>query len=129
MPWLSGFGMCLALGYLMKRIEAIVRPTKVNDVYKALELVGHPGLMISEIEGHGIEKGVEQQVRGKTYKVDLITKARIELVVPDDEAEKIVAAIQKAALTGHIGDGKIFVHPVEDAVRVRTAERGDAAIR
>ncbi len=113
----------------MKRIEAIIRPAKVNDVYKALEQVGHPGLMISEIEGHGIEKGVEQQVRGKTYKVDLITKARIELVVPDDETEKIVTAIQKAALTGHIGDGKIFVHPVEDAVRVRTAERGESAIR
>jgi len=85
--------------------------------------------MISEIEGHGIEKGVEQQVRGKTYKVDLITKARIELVVPDDETERIIGAIQKAALTGQIGDGKIFVHPVDDAVRVRTAERGDAAIR
>jgi nitrogen regulatory protein P-II 1 len=113
----------------MKRIEAIIRPTKVNDVYKALELVGHQGLMISEIDGHGIEKGVEQQIRGRTYKVDLITKARIELVVPDTEIDKIVAAIQKAALTGHIGDGKIFVHPVDDAVRVRTAERGEAAIR
>ena len=113
----------------MKRIEAIVRPSKVGDVYKALEAVGHPGLMISDIEGHGIEKGVEQHVRGKMYKIDLITKARIELVVLDDEAERIVAAIQKAALTGQIGDGKIFVHPVDDAVRVRTAERGDAAIR
>jgi len=113
----------------MKRIEAIIRPSKVNDVYKALERVGHPGLMISEIEGHGIEKGVEQQIRGKTYKVDLITKARIELVVSDEEAERIVMAIQRAALTGHIGDGKIFVHPVDDAVRVRTAERGEAAIR
>ena len=90
---------------------------------------GTRGLMISEIEGHGIEKGVEQHVRGKTYKVDLITKARIELVVADSEADKIVMAIQKAALTGHIGDGKIFVHPVDDAVRVRTAERGEAAIR
>ena len=113
----------------MKRVEAIVRPGKVNDIYRALEQVGHPGLMISEIEGHGIEKGVEQQVRGKTYKVDLVTKARIELVVPDDEADTIVMAIQKAAVTGQIGDGKIFVHPVEDAVRVRTAQRGEAAIR
>ena len=113
----------------MKRIEAIVRPTKVNDIYRALEEVGHPGLMISEIEGHGIEKGLEQRVRGKTYKVDLITKARIELVVADEEADKIVGAIQKPALTGQIGDGKIFVHPVDDAVRVRTAERGNAAIQ
>jgi len=110
-------------------IEAIVRPAKVNDIYRALEQVGHPGLMISEIEGHGIEKGLEQQVRGKTYRVNLITKARIELVVNYDETDKIVGAIQKAALTGHIGDGKIFVHPVDDAVRVRTAERDDAAIQ
>ena len=113
----------------MKRIEAIVRPTKVNDVYTALERVGHPGLMISEIEGHGVEKGIEQQVRGKMYKVDLITKARIELVVEDEEVERIVSAIQKAAFTGKIGDGKIFVHPVDNAVRLGTAERGDAAIR
>ncbi len=113
----------------MKRIEAIVRPGKVTDVCRALEQVGHPGLMISEIEGHGIEKGVEQQVRGRTYRVDLITKTRIELVVPDDETDRIVTAIQKAAQTGQIGDGKIFVHPVVDAVRVRTAERGDSAIR
>ena len=107
----------------MKRIEAIVRPTKVNDVCAALEQVGHPGLMISEIEGHGIEKGAEQKVRGKTYKIELITKARIELVVQDGETDRIVAAIQKAAFTGNIGDGKIFVHPVDDAVRVRTCRR------
>ncbi|MGA2766362.1 MAG: P-II family nitrogen regulator [Spirochaetia bacterium] len=113
----------------MKRIEAIIRPAKVNEVYKALEEVGHPGLMISEIEGHGVEKGIEQQVRGKMYKVDLITKARIELVVEDEEVERIVSAIQKAAFTGKIGDGKIFVHPVDNAVRLGTAERGDAAIR
>jgi nitrogen regulatory protein P-II 1 len=113
----------------MKRIEAIVRPTKVNDVYAALEEVGHPGMMVSEIEGHGKTKGIEQQVRGKTYRVDFITKARIELVVEDAEVNDIVSAIQKAAFTGQIGDGKIFIHPLEDAVRVRTAERGIAAIR
>jgi nitrogen regulatory protein PII len=79
---------------MMKRIEAIVRPAKVNDVYKALEQVGHPGLMISEIEGHGIEKRVEQQIRGKTYKVDLITKARIELVVSDDEVDNAPSTMQ-----------------------------------
>ena len=113
----------------MKRIEAIVRPTKVNEVYAALELVGHPGMMISEIEGHGKTKAIEQQVRGKTYKVDFITKARIELVVEDAEVNAIVSAIQRAACTGQIGDGKIFVHPIDDAVRVRTAERGISAIR
>jgi nitrogen regulatory protein P-II 1 len=113
----------------MKRIEAIVRPTKVNDVYAALERVGHPGMMVSEVEGHGRTKGIEQQVRGKTYKIDFITKARIELVVEDAEVNGIVSAIQTAACTGEIGDGKIFVHPIDDAVRVRTAERGIAAIR
>jgi nitrogen regulatory protein P-II 1 len=113
----------------MKRIEAIVRPTKVNEVYAALEQVGHPGLMISEIEGHGRTKGIEQKVRGRTYKVEFITKARIELVVEDAEVNDIVSAIQNAAFTGQIGDGKIFVHPLDDAVRVRTAERGIAAIR
>jgi nitrogen regulatory protein P-II 1 len=113
----------------MKRIEAIVRPTKVNEVYAALEQVGHPGMMISEIEGHGKTKGIEQTVRGKTYKVDFITKARIELVVEDAEVNDIISAIQKAAYTGQIGDGKIFVHAIEDVVRVRTAERGVAAIR
>jgi nitrogen regulatory protein P-II 1 len=113
----------------MKRIEAIVRPGKVNEVYAALEQTGHPGMMISEIEGHGKTRGIEQQVRGKTYKVDFITKARIELVVEDAEVNGIVSAIQKAACTGQIGDGKIFVHPIDDAVRVRTAESGVAAIR
>ena len=112
----------------MKRIEAIVRPSKVGDVCAALEKVGHPGIMITEIEGHGTQKGVEQLVRGKTYKVDLMTKARLEVIVKDGESERIIKAISDAAYTGKIGDGKIFVHPVDDAVRVRTAERGDAAI-
>ena len=113
----------------MKRIEAIIRPTKVNDVYLALEKVGHPGMMVSEIEGHGKTKGIDQMVRGKTYHVDFITKARVELVVEDADVSGIVSAIQKAAFTGQIGDGKIFVHPIDDAVRVRTAENGVAAIR
>ncbi len=113
----------------MKRIEAIVRPAKVSDVYAALENVGHPGMMVSEIEGHGKTKGLDQQVRGKTYHVDFITKARIELVVEDAEVNGIVEAIQRAAFTGQIGDGKIFIHPIDDAIRVRTAEKGVAAIR
>jgi nitrogen regulatory protein P-II 1 len=84
----------------MKRIEAIARPSKVNDVYAALERVSHPGMMVSEIEGHGKTKGVEQQVRGKTCKVDFIAKARMELVVEDAGVNDIVSAIQKAVLTG-----------------------------
>ena len=112
----------------MKRIEAIVRPGKVGDICAALELAGHHGVMITEIEGHGIQKGVEQQVRGKTYKVDLLTKARLEVIVKDSETDSITQAIAAAAYTGNIGDGKIFIHPVDDAVRIRTAERGDIAI-
>jgi nitrogen regulatory protein P-II 1 len=112
----------------MKRIEAIIRPAKVGEVCAALERIGHPGMMISEIEGHGKQKGIEQQVRGKTYKVDFITKARIELIVNDADVEKIVAAVRPAAVTGQVGDGKIFIHPVEDAIRLRTNERGESAI-
>ena len=113
----------------MKRIEAIVRPTKVADICAALEKVNYPGLMITEIEGHGKQKGVEQQVRGKTYKVGLMTKARIEVVVKDSDAEAIVNTIRETAFTGKVGDGKVFISPVDDAVRIRTGERGDSAIK
>jgi nitrogen regulatory protein P-II 1 len=112
----------------MKRIEAIIRPAKVGDVCVALETIGHPGMMVTEIEGHGAQHGVEAQVRGKTYKVHLMTKARIEVIVADKDVDRTVAAICKAAHTGKIGDGKIFIHPVENAIRIRTAESGEAAI-
>ncbi len=112
----------------MKKIEAIIRPTKVGDVCSALDMTGHPGIMITEIEGHGKQKGIEQKVRGKTYKVDLITKARIEVVVKDSDVDNIVKAIREAAFTDQVGDGKIFIYPVTDAVRIRTAERGDIAV-
>jgi len=112
----------------MKKIEAIVRPAKVGDVCNALDSVGHPGVMITEIEGHGKQKGIEQEVRGKMYKVDLLTKARLEVVVKDTDVSKIVEAIRKAAFTGNVGDGKIFIYPVENAVRIRTAEQGDIAV-
>ena len=112
----------------MKRIEAILRPAKAGEVIEALAKIGHPGLMVTEIEGHGKQKGVEQVVRGKTYKVDLLSKTRVELVVKDEDVERTLEAIRKAAFTGEIGDGKVFVHPVEDALRVRTNERGEAAV-
>ena len=112
----------------MKKIEAIVRPIKVGDVCSALEKIGHPGLMISEIEGHGKQKGLEQELRGKTYKIDLLPKARIEVVVNDDDADTTVKAIREAAFTGKVGDGKIFIYPVGDVVRIRTAEQGDIAV-
>jgi nitrogen regulatory protein P-II 1 len=113
----------------MKRIEAIVRHAKVAEICAVLEKVEYPGLMITEIEGHGKQKGLTQQVRGKTYKVGLMTKARIEVVVKDSDVEKIINAIQETAFTGKEGDGKIFISPVDDAVRIRTKERGESAIK
>jgi len=112
----------------MKRIEAIIRPDKLSSVFNALKKLGHPGVMISEIEGHGNQEGLNIQVRGNTYKVDLIPKARVELIVKESELETIVKAICDATFTGEIGDGKIFIHPVDDALRVRTGERGEIAI-
>jgi nitrogen regulatory protein P-II 1 len=112
----------------MKRIEAIIRSGKVSDVTEALEEVGVPGIMISEIEGHGRQGGVEDTVRGKKYKVELLIKAKIDVVVKDSEVDKVVSAIREAAVTGKVGDGKIFIHPVENAVRIRTNDRGDEAL-
>ena len=112
----------------MKKIEAIIRPTKVGDVCDALGKVGHPGLTITEIEGHGKQQGVEQQFHGKTYKVELITKTKIEVVVKDQDVDKTIKAIKEAAFTGAVGDGKIFISPVENAVRIRTSEQGEIAV-
>jgi nitrogen regulatory protein P-II 1 len=112
----------------MKKIEAIVRPDKAGDVVKALDAVGHPGMMISEIEGYGKQHGKEEKVRGKKYRIDLITKTKIEIIVKDSDVKKLVNAIKEAAITGEIGDGKIFIHPVDDAIRVRTGDKGDEAI-
>ena len=112
----------------MRRIEAIIRTGKVSDVSAALNKVGYSGLMISEIEGHGKQKGLEEEVRGKTYKVDLLTKARVEIIVKDDDVENIVKAVRDAAQTGKIGDGKIFVSSIEEAVRIRNGDRGETAL-
>jgi nitrogen regulatory protein P-II 1 len=112
----------------MKKIEAIIRPAKIGDVCDALNKVGHPGIMITEIEGHGKQKGIEQEFRGKTYKTELLTKAKIEVIVNDQDVDKIVKTIREAALTGKVGDGKIFVYPVDNAIRIRTDEKGEAAV-
>ena len=112
----------------MKKIEAIIRPAKVGDVCAALDKIGHPGIMITEIEGHGRQKGIEQEFRGKTYKTELLTKAKIDVIVKDADVDKTIKAIRDAALTGKVGDGKIFVYPIENAIRIRTAEEGDIAV-
>ncbi len=107
----------------MKKIEAIIRPAKTGDVYDALGNAGCPGLMISEIEGQGRQKGVEQEFRGKKYRTELLTKAKIEIVADDEDVDRIVAAIQKAAMTGKEGDGRIFVYTIENTVQIRTGQR------
>jgi len=112
----------------MKRIEAVIRPNSLQDVLDALGEIGHPGIMVTEIEGHGKQKGISQQWRGQEYKVNLLPKVKIEVVVTDKDVEEIVKAISKVTKTGQIGDGKIFISDMVDAVRIRTGERGDPAV-
>jgi nitrogen regulatory protein P-II 1 len=112
----------------MKKIEAIVRPAKVGDVCDALNKLGHPGIMITEIEGHGKQKGIEQEFRGKTYKTELLSKAKLEVVVNDGDLDKTIKAIREAAFTGKVGDGKLFIYSVDNAIRIRTDEQGEAAV-
>lgn len=113
----------------MKRIVAIIRPEKLDEVRTALDQVGCSGIMISEIEGHGKQKGIVQQWRGEKYKLDLIAKIKLEIVIPDSEVEVIKDTIVKSARTGEIGDGKIFImNDVENVVRIRTGEEGEAAL-
>jgi nitrogen regulatory protein P-II 1 len=112
----------------MKKIEAIVRSQKLDAVWDVLQRIGYPGLMITEIEGHGSQKLLVQQWRGKEYKAGLVPKIKIEVVVKDQDFDKTVEAIREAAFTGEIGDGKIFISAIEDVVRIRTGERGNLAV-
>ena len=112
----------------MKRIEAIIRPAKVTEVCAALDKAGHPGVTISVVEGRGNQKGWVNQIRGVSHTVSLLAKARVEVVVNDDDADTIITAIRDSALTGEVGDGKIFVHDLANAIRIRTNESGMAAI-
>ena len=112
----------------MKKIEAIVRPEKLDEVRRALEAAGYPGISITEIEGHGKQKGVTQQWRGEVFRVDLLPKTKVEIVVPDKDQEKIISAIVKVANSGNPGDGKIFVSDISEAIRIRTSERGERAL-
>ena len=112
----------------MKKVEAIIKPFKLDDVKEALNEIGIQGMTISEVKGYGRQKGHKEIYRGAEYVVDFIPKVKIEIVVGDDRAGAVVETIMKAANTGKIGDGKIFVFPVDDAIRVRTGERGESAI-
>ncbi|MBI4666913.1 MAG: P-II family nitrogen regulator [Nitrospinae bacterium] len=112
----------------MKKIEAIIKPFKLDEVKDILNDIGVHGLTVTEVKGFGRQKGHTELYRGAEYVVDFLPKIKLEIVVNDDMVEDVVNAVSKAAHTGRIGDGKIFVIPVEEAVRIRTGERGDAAI-
>jgi nitrogen regulatory protein P-II 1 len=112
----------------MKKIEAIIKPFKLDDVKEALGQLGVQGMTVSEVKGFGRQKGHTELYRGAEYVVDFLPKVKIEVVVPEEQAEKVALAITESAQTGRIGDGKVFVLPVEDALRIRTGERGDGAL-
>ncbi len=112
----------------MKKIEAIVKPFKLDDVKEALNEIGIQGMTISEVKGYGRQKGHKEIYRGAEYVVDFIPKVKIEIIVDSERADQVVETIQKSANTGKIGDGKIFIFPVEEVIRVRTGEKGKDAI-
>lgn len=112
----------------MRKIEAIIKPFKLDDVKEALNEIGIHGMTITEVKGYGRQKGHKEIYKGAEYVVDFIPKVKIEVVVETELVEKVVNTIQKAAYTGKIGDGKIFVIPIEQAVRIRTGERGRDAL-
>ncbi len=112
----------------MKKVEAIIKPFKLDEVKEALHEIGIQGMTVTEVKGFGRQKGHTELYRGAEYVVDFLPKIKIEIAVSDDMADKTVEAIVQAANTGRIGDGKIFVLPVEEAIRIRTGERGPEAV-
>jgi len=112
----------------MKKIEAIIKPFKLDDVREALGVIGISGMTVSEVKGFGRQKGHTELYRGAEYVVDFLPKVKLELVVNDDDVERSIEVIVKSAYTGKIGDGKIFVTPVERVVRIRTGEENEEAI-
>ncbi len=112
----------------MKKIEAIIKPFKLEEVKDALGEIGIEGMTVTEVKGFGRQKGHTEIYRGSEYTVDFLPKIKLELILTDKQVDAAVATIVKAAKTGKIGDGKVFVYPVEQAIRIRTDEKGDAAI-
>lgn len=112
----------------MKKIEAIVQPFKLDEVKQALQAIGIDGMTISEVRGHGRQKGHKEVYRGQEYAVDLLPKIKIEVVVPASRAEEVIRTVVSAARTGKIGDGKIFVYNVEEAIRIRNDDRGESVL-
>ncbi len=112
----------------MKKIEAIIQPFKLEEVKEALKAIGIDGMTITEVRGHGRQKGHKETYRGQEYNVDLLPKVKVELVVADGRVDEVTRAIANAARTGKIGDGKIFVYEVAEAIRIRNDDRGEAAL-
>jgi nitrogen regulatory protein P-II 1 len=112
----------------MKKVEAIIKPFKLDDVKEALMELGIAGMTVTEVRGFGRQKGHTELYRGSEYTIDFLPKVKVEVVVPDHIVEKVVAKVVAAAKTGSIGDGKVFVLPVGESLRIRTGERGEAAI-
>lgn len=112
----------------MVKIEAIIRPNRFENVKSALTALGAEGMTVSEVRGHGRQKGHTEVFRGREYDVDLLPKVKVELVVKDDFADKVIDAISEAAFTGKIGDGKIFYYKIDGAIRIRSKERGQDAL-
>ncbi len=112
----------------MKKIEAIIQPHKLEDVKEALKGIGIDGMTISEVRGHGRQKGHKEVYRGMEYQVDLLPKVKIEMVVSDDRSQEVIKTVVASARTGKIGDGKVFVFDVAEAIRIRNDDRGDGAL-
>ena len=112
----------------MKKIEAIIKPFKLDEVKDALHVIGIQGMTVTEVKGFGRQKGHVEVYRGTEYEVTFLPKVKIEVVVPDSIADKVITTIIDKAKTGNIGDGKIFIYPLEDVIRIRTGEKGEVAI-
>src|SRR5262245_46445983 len=112
----------------MKKIEAIIQPFKLEDVKAALKSIGIDGMTVTDVRGHGRQKGHKEVYRGQEYQVDLLVKTKVEMIVPNARLEEVIKSLTSAAATGKIGDGKIFVYDVAEAIRIRNGERGEAAL-
>ena len=112
----------------MKEIVAIIRPNKLDEVKDSLEELGCHGMTVTEVKGRGRQLGITESYRGSDYRIDMLPKTRLEIVVADDQVDNVIDKIVKTAQTGDIGDGKIFISPVEEVVRIRTGERGNEAV-
>ena len=112
----------------IKRVEAIIRPEKLEPLRILLEELKAPGMMVTEIEGHGKQRGVLHQCRGKTYNSVYVPKVKVEVIVPDKQVKKLVDAIMEVCRSGSVGDGKIFISEIKDAIRIRTKEKGEKAV-